>query len=149
MIVRLRTGKGPFAGTDDPLYVGISGTGGGREFPLDVRWFDDFERGSNVKYLLGTVWDEHAAAGARRPVEAEGGWNDPLTAYIDLSKVDRVYLRKQAGRKVTDDDAYQLEGLEVVLYGDVPERRTFRNDVTTWLGVKFGLQIWLPEVDRE
>lgn len=145
MIVRLKTGAGKYAGTDDPLYVGISGTGGGREFPLDVRWFNDFERGSNVKYELGTVWDAPVREGARRPRDSDGGWNDPLTAHLDLGNVDRVYLRKQAGRTQRDDDAYQLDEIEVILYGDEPELRRFRCDTAVWLGLEYGLQVWLPE----
>ena len=53
MVVQLNTGLGKHSGTDDPIYVGAAGTGGGREFPLDVKWHDDFERRSRVKYLLG------------------------------------------------------------------------------------------------
>jgi hypothetical protein len=145
MIIRLRTGRGKYAGTDDPLYLGVSGTGGGREFPLDVAWFDDFERGSSVKYHLGTVWDESAKAGARVPKEAVGGWNDPLTAHIELARIDRVYLRKQ-GRPRASDDAYQLDEIEVALYGERPERRVFHCTTAAWLGVEYGFQVWIPEV---
>ena len=89
MLVQLNTGLGRHSGTDDPLYVGVAGTGGGREFPLDVRWFDDFERRSRVKYVLGDVWDADAVLGARSPGRSKGDWNDPSLFYIEFEKIDR------------------------------------------------------------
>ena len=41
------------AGTDDHLYIGVIGTGGGREFPLDYPRFDDFEIEQPITYKLG------------------------------------------------------------------------------------------------
>jgi hypothetical protein len=145
IVVHLKTGAARWAGTDDPLYVGVSGTGGGREFPLDVRWHDDFERLSELRYALGEVWDEPALVGARRPRGADVQWNDPRLFYVDLGAVDRVYLRKHPGRRRGDDDAYQLDEIEVGLYGDPPARRLFRSTTAIWLGIQYGLQVWIPE----
>lgn len=143
IVVRLKTGSAKYAGTDDPLYLGVSGVSGGREFPLDVRWFDDAERISDVKYALGEVWDEAALVGARRPKLAAGDWNDPKLFYVGLEGIDRVYLRKHAGKRA--DDAYQLDAVEVTLYGQSPERRAFRSGTAIWLGLEYGLQVWIPE----
>ena len=44
--VYIATGGSWRAGTDDALYVGVSGTAGGREFPIDAPLYDDFQRGS-------------------------------------------------------------------------------------------------------
>ncbi len=142
MVVRVKTGNSRYSGTDDYMYIGVSGNEGGREFPLDVRFFDDFERGSEVKYALGDVWDEEALHGAKRPRMGETDWNDPKLFYVGFEGIDRVYLRKHAGR----DDDYQLDGIEVSLYGDEPERRTFASSTAIWLGLKYGLQVWIPEV---
>jgi hypothetical protein len=149
MVVRLHTGTGPHSGTDDMIYVGVSGTRGGREFPLDVAWFDDFERRSRVKYALGEVWDEDLLAGAREPKRARADWNDPSLVAVGLEGVDRVYLRKQAGRRSADDDAWALDEAEVVLLGSAPHRRVFRSAGALWLGVGYGLTVWLPEVDPD
>lgn len=149
MLVRLHTGTGRHSGTDDMLYVGVSGTRGGREFPLDVPWFDDFERRSRVKYVLGEVWDEDLRAGAREPRHARADWNDPSQLAVGLEGVDRVYLRKQAGRRAVDDDAWELDEAEVVLFGEPPQRRVFRSSGALWLGVSYGLSVWLPEVDPD
>jgi len=141
MTVRVKTGMSKYAGTDDYMYIGVSGTEGGREFPLDVKWFDDFERGSEVNYALGDVWDEEALVGARRPRMGETDWNDPKLFYVGIDGIDRVYLRKHSGR----DDDYQLDRIEVVLYGDDRTRRTFTSATAVWLGLRYGLQVWIPE----
>jgi hypothetical protein len=146
IVVRLRTGDARYAGTDDPLFLAVSGAAGGREFPLNARWFDDAERGTDVRYALGDVWDEAALVGVKRPVMAETDWNDPKLFYVGFEAIDRVALRKQGGRRPTDDDAYQLDSIEVQLFGDPGQRRTFRCTTAIWLGVRFGLQVWLPEV---
>ena len=125
IVVRLKTGDDKYAGTDDPLYLGVSGTTGGREYHLDVSLFDDAERLSIVKYALGEVWDEAALVGARAPKLSKHDWNDPRLFFVGLPGIDRVYLRKQAGRR--GDDAYQLHEIEVDLYGDAPLRRRFRS----------------------
>jgi len=147
MVVRLRTGDARYAGTDDPLFLGVSGGAGGREFPLNVRWFDDAERRSDVRYALGDVWDEADLVGAKRPLMADASWNDPKLFYVGFEAIDRVYLRKQGERRpFAEDDAYQLDFIEVRLYGDPGARRVFRCTTAIWLGIRYGLQVWLPEV---
>jgi hypothetical protein len=146
MVVRRRTGDARYAGTDDPLYLGISGAAGGREFPLDTRWFDDAERRSDVRYALGDIWDAAELVGVRRPRMADADWNDPRLFFLGFEAIDRVYLRKQDGRGRADDDAYQLDLIEVQLFGDPGRRRVFRCTTAIWLGVRFGLQVWLSEV---
>ena len=144
IVVRLKTGAARYAGTDDALFLGVSGVAGGREFPFDVQWFDDAQRGSDEKYAFGDVWDQAALAGARQPRMAETDWNDPKLSYVGFAGIDRVYLRKHAGRG--GDDAYQLDLIEVTLYGDAGQQRTFRCTTALWLGLRYGLQVWIPEV---
>jgi hypothetical protein len=147
IVVYLATGTAPRSGTDDALYVGVSGTQGGREFPLDTAFFDDFERRSRVRYALGEVWEESALAGAKVPKLAKADWNDPTYFHVGLAAIDRVYLRKQCGRRRSDDDAYHLDEIEVGLYGPPSEKRVFRSAGAIWLGLEYGAQVWLPEVD--
>lgn len=147
MVVRLRTGDARYAGTDDPLFFGVSGAAGGREFPLDVAGFDDAERRSDVRYAFGDVWEEAELTGARRPRMAASDWNDPKLFFVGFEAIDRVYLRKHGGRRPTDDDAYQLDLIEARLYGDRGQRRVFRCTTAIWLGIRHGLQVWLTEVE--
>ena len=146
IVVYLATGTMTHAGTNDALYLGVSGTQGGREFPLDTAFFDDFERRSRVRYALGEVWEEGALAGARRPKKSKADWNDPSYFHVGLGEVDRVYLRKHCGRRRVRDDAYNLDEIEVTLFGAPPEKRVFRSASSIWLGYEFGAQVWLPEV---
>ena len=147
MIVRLHTGTGRHSGTDDALYLGVYGTGGGREFPLDVKWFDDFERRSKVRYALGEVWDEDALVGTKKPHMSHDDWNDPKLFYVGFEQIDRVYLRKHEGARRPSDDAYELDEIEVALYGEEPAKRVFRCTTGIWLGKEYGSQVWIPEVD--
>ncbi len=145
MVVRLRGSSYNWAGTDDQLYVGVVGRGGGREFPMDVHGFDDFEQGTDVKYWLGTVWEGGALTGAKKPWQSEppGGWNTPEYDAVDIQKVDYVYLRKQSVDK--DDDAYSLDEVEVTLYSDSPVKRRFFHNRQVGLANEYGQRIWLRE----
>lgn len=141
MVVKLKTKTGAYSGTDDHIYVGVFGKQGGSEFPLDVRGFDDFETGT-VKYWLGTVWDGSVLQGAKNPFKAFS-WNDPETRYIDMDKVDYVYLRKQS--HTADDDAWKMDEVEVTLYGPKSQKRTFHKTGDIWLANEYGLQVYLKE----
>ncbi len=147
MTVEFRTGDELFAGTDDNLYVGVSGRGGGREFAVDVRLFDDHEQGSDVFYRFGEVWD--AALLERRAIltayEADG-WNSPRRLPMLLSDVEQVYVRKAGTRQGDSDDAWMLTGACVTLYGDRrPALRRFESAGPIWLGNEFGEKLWLVE----
>ena len=144
MVIRLRTENEKYAGTDDHIYIGVVGTAGGREFPLDVRRFNDFERGTDVKYWLGDVWDGSVLSNARNPYEAHD-WNDPEKWRIEMDDVNQVYVRKGGTGTGRDDDAYKMDEVEVILYGASPNRRTFSRTTDIWLANEYGLQVWLPE----
>jgi hypothetical protein len=146
MIVSLLTSSSGGAGTDDHIYIGVVGTRGGREFPLDVHRFDDFEKGSSVKYWFGEVWDGTELAGAKNPYRsAAGDRNDPEWFRIELDEVESVYIRKQGDRTGDDDDAYKLNQVQVKLYGGSPEVRTFGTSNDLWFGNEYGHQAWLEE----
>ena len=148
MVVNLKTLGGGTDGTDDHIYIGVVGTGGGREFPLDVSGFNDFEEGSDVTYALGTVWDGVAisAPGVKNPRFSGGtDWNSPRRYRIELNDVTHVYIRKGGTRKGDDDDRYAFDEVEVTLYGFNPQSRTFGTTRNMRLANEHGLQIWLPE----
>ena len=102
-----------------------------------------------MKYILGEVWDAEASAGAKSPSKSRGDWNDPALFYVEFEKIDRLYLRKHAGRRRADDDAYELDEVRVTLYGESPKKRVFRCGTAIWLGLEYGMQVWIPEVDPE
>ncbi|MGV9821776.1 PLAT/LH2 domain-containing protein [Nocardia xishanensis] len=145
MLVELSTHANRNSGTDDHLYIGVYGTDGGREFPLDAPG-DDFETGTRVTYVLGDV--PETLPEWRRPNFSEpGGPCDPAALHIDLDSVEQVYIRKQAkGFGDSDDDAYQLDTVRVVLRaGD--DGRAFilptPGSKGLWFGNEYGHQAWL------
>ena len=146
MIVKLKTKNHNGAGTDEHIYVGVFGKDGGSEFALDTAGFNDFEQGSDVKYWLGDVWDGAALTGAKEPY-GSANWNHPKKRYIDLEKVDYVYLRKAADKsKGHEDDAWKMDSVEVTLYGSrSPIKRVFHKTGDIWLANEYGLQVWLKE----
>ena len=59
LVVRLKTSSiRKWAGTDDPIYIGVVGKGGGREFPLDVE-------GRKAAFLKDRQDDRYLGAGRR------------------------------------------------------------------------------------
>ncbi len=144
MLVTVKTSSFRGAGTDEYVYVGLVGRGGGSEFPLDVQGFDDLEEGTRVKYWFGDVWEGHLLSGAKRPFEAQT-WNDPAWRHIDLDKIDYVYLRKQSTKPRTEDDAWRMDEVEVRIYGPRPRRRVFRKTGDIWLGNEYGQIVYLHE----
>lgn len=148
IVVRLKTSTTSWAGTNDHIYIGVVGKQGGREFPLDVRGFNDFEKGTDIKYWFGTVWEGGALTGAKKPYQSSpesGKWNDPAPDNIELSKVDYVYLRKAGDRTIDEDDAYILDDVTVTLYGSQEDKRVFQTTANIGLANEFGVMSWLRE----
>lgn len=146
MVVRVVTDAENNAGTDDMIYIGVIGKGGGREFPLDVAGFNDWEKGSNIKYHLGTVWDGAALNGTKKPLHSEPGQkNDPMWHRVELDEVDYVYIRKQGDNTKTGDDRYRFETVEVTLYGANPISRSFIETADLYLSNESGQICYIPE----
>jgi hypothetical protein len=128
MAVTLTTANVEEAGTDDKLYIGVVGTGGGREFPLDSPKAD-FITGEVETFALGSIWEGGFITGSTKfPSDSEPGKdNDPALIPLDVDLVSFVYIRKQGALQPDDDDAYLLQDLSVVLYGPaMPSKRRFR-----------------------
>jgi hypothetical protein len=129
--------------TNDHIYVGVFGRGGGREFPLESPG-PDFGPGDYL-YWVGTVWEGHRLENARQPRFSDYQ-NDPGQAEIDLDRIDYVYLRKQGDRSPAGDDAWQFDWARVDLYGTDPAKRAFKTTgKVNFFGNEFGHQIWLAE----
>jgi len=151
--VFLRTSNVDDAGTDDHMYVGLIGRGGGREFPLATDSDEDFEHqpgGDPEVFRLGTIWE--AIAAGKKPHQSEpGGHNDPGRFPLDMDLVDYVYLRKQGERSKDGDEGYALQDVVVILYGYAsPHRRYFYTFITSlkpamWLANENGHICYLRE----
>jgi len=149
--VTLTTATAPAdAGTGNELYIGIVGTGGGREFPLDSP-SDDFNTGEVEKFALGVIWEGGFLTGSTKfpNLSEPGQFNDPAQIPLDIDQVNFVYLRKQGDIDQDNvDDAYRLKALRVVLYGESPSKRTFQFDNgghSLWLATENGHVAYLKE----
>jgi hypothetical protein len=162
MVVSLTTDPADDSKTDEQLYVGLWGTGGGREFPLRSRDFDEgnFAAGTTRVFLLGWLPPSAKPTEGRQSDRTDPGEaNDPALLPIELDDVEYVYLRKQAvGDESDDDDAYQLSKIEVDLFGTAtgatsptystaktPEKRFVLDPPGLWFGNEHGHQAWLEE----
>lgn len=144
--VKLKTKQQGGAGTDDAMYLGVFGKGGGSEFPFDVPGFDDFKAGDEIIYEWGDIWNLPNPL-ALHPTGSQGN-NKPVLRYIVLEDVDYVYLRKASHKPKDDDDAWKLDNVRVELYGadfQGQEWRWFEKSADIWLGNEYGHQVWLKE----
>lgn len=150
MVVNLQTFNSEDAGTDDEIYLGMWGTGGGREFPLSSSNHDDFERGADDFYILG-VDPGFGFPMHRSTRSAPGQDNDPALLPIDINSIQYVYLRKQAYGQQEDDNAWRLKSAIVLLYDDATIPLTGSRLFAIfppkgmWFGNEHGHQAWLTE----
>lgn len=150
IFVNLNTFNGEDSETDDEIYLGVWGTGGGREFPLSSSNHDDFERGAVDDYILGV--DPGFGFSTHRPTRSGPGEdNDPALVPIELSTIQYVYLRKQAYGTQEDDNAWRLDSVHVLFYEQetVPLNQsrlfTLHPRKGLWMGNGNGHQVWLTE----
>lgn len=150
MIVNLKTFNSDDAETDDEIYIGLWGTGGGREFPLSSSDHEDFDRGADDFYILGV--DPGFGFGLiRSDGTSPGEDNDPALVPIELESIQYVYVRKQAYGTQHDDDAWRLDSAIVLLYEQdtLPLNQTRLFSLFTpkgqWFGNEHGHQAWLSE----
>jgi hypothetical protein len=153
MAVTLITANDDEAGTDNHLYIGVVGSGGGREFPLASEQ-EDFNAGEVETFALGLIWEGGFIVDTTKfPLRSgPGGDNDPALIPLDVERVGFVYLRKQGDNTTEDDDAYKLKDLRVVLYSptssDTPPKRIFRflnGGTSLWIANEHGHVVYLEE----
>ena len=148
MLVYLATDISKEAQTNDEVYIGLWGRGGGREFPLSATDHKDFHQGNDT-YVLGANpgLGELVQSDRSKPGEA----NDPALVPIDLDSIQYVYVRKQAYGMGNADNAWRLATAIVTLYDEIglplPGPRMFVLNVPKgmWLGNEHGHQAWLTE----
>jgi hypothetical protein len=124
----IQTGSHEDAGTDGSVYVGICR----REFCCDTT-ANDFERGSNRKYIFGEGSNVLNAAA-----------NDPRKPQLILEDVDRfpIYIRLEQG----SSDAWLLQRATVHLNEHITQDfESFVLPGGIWLGKKSGAYLYLQK----
>jgi len=154
--VRIKTGTGDDADTDDRMFLGIFGKAGGREFAINSDE-NDFQSGDNVSFTYGNPLSMTSIDPVLvNPIEAvdsgrnTGEFNDPELLPLSLDLIEYVYVRKAGARLQTDDNRFELEEAEAKFWdftGGVKTVRTFRFSPPSplFLGNESGLQVWLVE----
>ena len=155
--VRLKTLDVHGSGSDSLVYLGI----GGREFRLESKGVDDYERATERTYVLRTPpLSEFDPANlglglGERPVRYPTH-NDPSKDYpldSDLLGSFPVYLRYQPRivGGIEDPDTWVLGESEIsVLVGDQVVRtyKGLPENTGLWLGLKYGLYYYYPNTPK-
>jgi hypothetical protein len=100
----------------DPVFFGVQGLGGGREWPLSVPGNEDFTGPSfSYNYRIGRV-PQNYPSGDLITAGAEGRNNSMEVTHIAADLINTVYVRKAIGPTQGSDDPLALERIEVVLF---------------------------------
>jgi hypothetical protein len=142
--VRLQIGESLLAASDDPLFLGISGSCG-REFRIEFARGRSLRRGAEDLFVLGSAQD--AATNVKH---AE--LNDPTTPILDAEAIEGVYLRKGTDpipnvRGVGElDDRLEILGVAVEIHAEGRPVLHFARRGPIWLGLAAGLRFDLARL---
>jgi len=148
ILVQLDISGAAGSGTDDPIYLGVMGPRGGREFPLRRSGKNDWEAGSKARYIIGTVPIEDVPPDAAVASRTESGKrNSPDRSDIDAEAIQTVYLRKREGVSSITDDAVSILRGEAIIYaaGGTKQRWYLDSKLGIWLGTQYGSQVALSK----
>lgn len=140
--VVIDTADGAFTSTDDWVYLGFAGPGGGREFNLDRRRVNDFQPGKTYSAALGDPNTDlkWVRSGAVRELR------------LDLDSIRLPYLRKHIHPTRADDDLWKIDTVTIDFIGPAsaeegPACRRFILPATPMtLSAKHGGVVYLREV---
>jgi hypothetical protein len=131
--------------TNDALFLGVYGTGGGREFRLN----GDIQVNQPDKAFSLVLGDPCCPTPNDVPVQYSTGMgdNDPLLNPVELDDIDHVYLRKETTDSTSaNDDVLVLQGASVLLCDTEGRLRLWRRDAMLNFSDETGLQQWLGEI---
>jgi hypothetical protein len=138
IVVRIQVGTKLMAGTDDPVYLRLTGPSG-REFRLKHAHGRTLRRGKEDVFVFG-------GPGEAETNVAHPELNDPSHPALDLAAIDGVQLTKGFEplpnvRGVGEmDDRLLIDRIEVDLHTDArPEPWRFERSGPLWLGLICGL----------
>ena len=148
ILVKLDISGAAGSGTDDPIYLGVMGSRGGREFPLKRSGKNEWEAGSKTRYVIGTVPTDDIPQDAAVATRTESGKrNSPDRSDIDAEVIETVYLRKREGVSSITDDAVSILRAEAIIYdaGGTKQRWYLDSELGIWLGTQYGSQVALTK----
>jgi hypothetical protein len=148
IVVRIQVGVDRMAGTDDPVFLHLSGPAG-RDFRLQLASGKTLRKGALDTFVLGAPGDPET--NVKQPE-----LNDPTSPPLTLAGIDRVAIHKGFQplpnvRGVGEmDDRIELTSVEVEIQSKHEAGgKRFRRDGPIWLGLVCGLSVELGSVDGE
>ena len=136
--------------TKDPIYLGIYGKNGGREFALQVDGASPFtQEGSTVKLILGVPCCKKVGT----QVDKSTGLNenDPSLNPMSLEDIEFVYFRKYGGKTGHTDDWAEFSNVTVLFCDSDDQLLRYKKKGRMHFAKEAGLQHWLerdPTVPR-
>ena len=146
IVVRLQVGDDRMAGTDDPIFVALTGPEG-RQFRLSLARGRTLRRASLDEYVFAAPDDPETNV-------ANPHLNDPTSPQLDLGSVHGVAIHKTLnpipnvrGRGELDDRLL-IDHVEVTIHAvEGPAAIRFQRNGPLWLGLVAGLTIELERTD--
>jgi len=150
--VEIKVGPVGYAPSNDPMYIGIYGKNGGREFALDAENYEEFDSPNKiVKLQIGDFCCEKDGVLQVRHSDPAGGSNTPINYPLELEDIEYVYLRKYQRALEVDknavlhDDLLELAYAKVLLCDTNGDVRLFEKNQKMFFAYESGLQHWLEE----
>lgn len=146
--VVIRVGQAPMAATDDPVFLGVRGSGG-REFRLQHAGGASFRRDAEDHYVLAGA--REAATNIEHPE-----MNDPTLPPLDAAAITSLYVRKGAEpipnvRGIGElDDRLEIVRVEITIHADgIAAPLRFAREGPIWLGLACGETFEVPRDNAE
>jgi len=153
--VEIKVGPVAYAPSKDPIYLGIYGKNGGREYALDVDNYDELDSPNKIlKLKLGNGCCPQEGELQVRHSITSGGSNNPNIYPLEVEDVEYVYLRKyqraqeNSSNQNHHDDLLELSNVKVKLCDSHGGIRKFEKDIKMFFGYECGVQHWLVEGPR-
>lgn len=149
--IELTVGSIADAGTKDPLYIGIYGKNGGREYAFNFPPQTTGNTGS-IRFRFG----DGCCKRDNDIIISKECCNLKLDS-LQLKNVEYVYIRKHSrqtegpntsGNLTTDDDLLLLKTAVVTLCDDTGDMRRFKKTTDMYYAYECGLTHWLPETSK-
>lgn len=150
--LEVTVGSIPNAGTKDPLYIGIYGKNGGREFAFNIPPGNILNANQVVRFRFG-----EGCCISDKDIIVLKECNSPKLETINLDDIEYVYIRKisrlnagsnDSGNNWTDDDLLQLHKAVVSICDTTGNIRRFKKTTRMFFAYECGLQHWLTETQR-
>ncbi len=140
--LELKLGNGSWSDTKNPIYLGVYGRNGGREFALQVNNSSPFTTdGTVVKLIIGQPCCNKTGLQVDNSQSLKE--NDPLLIPMNLSDIEFVYIRKYGGETSGSDDWAEFSKIVVLFCDSAGKLLRFKKEGRIHFAKEAGQQHWL------